>query len=387
MRKSVKVINLIACAAVVTLLGGCSGAGTSTDLPSDHSVNVSKAPTAAVSADNSEKGNEAGTPAITSEPEATLTPTPEPTATPTPTPEPTPTPIPEIRLSLLGDRVVEADRDSVWQDPGVEAYDSFDENALNNVRIDTELDMSVCGVYEVTYTLESESGLSDSVSRTVYVRPNAEDIAELEAGGKIIYLTFDDGPSIYTDKLLKTLAKYDAKATFFLCNTESLYKYAEREMQEGHTIAIHSFTHDYKIYKSEETFFEDLYLMQDAIYEHTGFRPMISRFPGGGSNTVSKKQCVGIMSLLTKEIQEKGFAYFDWNVDCDDAGKARDAETVKNNTIRGVKGQRVSVVLMHDIHSYTVDAIEEILKWGTENGYKFLPLSKHSREVHHGVNN
>lgn len=126
--------------------------------------------------------------------------------------------------------------------------------------------------------------------------------------------------------------------------------------------------------------------MQEIIYEKTGVTTWLMRFPGGSSNTVSSFN-KGIMSILTKAVEDAGYRYFDWNVDSDDAGGARKAETVLSNVTKGAARQKVSIVLQHDVHDYSVDAVEKIIRWGRENGYEFLPLSEDSPSMHHGVNN
>ena len=111
------------------------------------------------------------------------------------------------------------------------------------------------------------------------------------------------------------------------------------------------------------------------------------RFPGGSSNTVSAHSYVGLMSLLTRAVQDAGFQYFDWNVDSNDAGGAKKAQTVFANVTAGVNQNRVSVVLQHDIHDFSVDAVEDIIVWGLNNGYSFERLTETSPGVHHGVQN
>ena len=113
---------------------------------------------------------------------------------------------------------------------------------------------------------------------------------------------------------------------------------------------------------------------------------MLMRFPGGSSNTISSFN-PGIMTRLTKAVEEKGFRYFDWNVDSNDAGGARTASKVYSNVVSGIGDKKAAVVLMHDIKSYTIDAIEKIIVWGLDNGYTFLPLTADSPTCHHGVNN
>ena len=127
--------------------------------------------------------------------------------------------------------------------------------------------------------------------------------------------------------------------------------------------------------------------MQDIIYQQTGVVTTLMRFPGGSSNTVSKGTYPGLMSLLSEAVQDAGYQYFDWNVDSNDAGGARNTQTVADNVIRGISENPVSVVLQHDIHDYSVDAVEQILQWGMENGYSFKALSPDSPGYHHPIAN
>jgi peptidoglycan/xylan/chitin deacetylase (PgdA/CDA1 family) len=208
----------------------------------------------------------------------------------------------------------------------------------------------------------------------------------VDPGKRVIYLTFDDGPGPYTMELLDLLDSYDVQATFFVIDNS--YRHLMKEITDrGHSIGIHSVSHRYRsIYTSPEAFFADLYGMQNIIEEQTGVKTWLMRFPGGSSNTVSSFN-PGIMTTLTAAVEEAGFHYFDWNVDSDDAGRARAADTVFRNVTNGIVRQTASVVLQHDIHRYSVDAVERILIWGFENGYTFLPLREDSPEVHHELNN
>jgi len=201
-----------------------------------------------------------------------------------------------------------------------------------------------------------------------------------------IALTFDDGPSAYTEKLLDVLDKYNVKATFFVVDT-GRYDVLEDEYRRGHTIGVHSASHDYaKIYASADAFWDDFDRMADIIYEHTGERPELLRFPGGSSNTVSSFDA-GIMTRLAAQAQERGYAYFDWNVLSGDAGQTKDTAQVVKNVIEGIKAHKKSVVLQHDSQGFSVDAVEQIIVWGQENGYTFLPLTKDSYAAHHVIAN
>ena len=203
----------------------------------------------------------------------------------------------------------------------------------------------------------------------------------------VIYLTFDDGPGAQTPRLLEILAKYDAKATFFVVDTayaSTITQIAE----QGHTLAMHTATHKFEqVYSSEENYFADLYKIQSVIEQYSGQKPNLLRFPGGGANTISKKYNEGIMTRLTQLVEEKGFVYFDWSVDSNDAGGAKKAEQVFENVKNGAGNRRVSIVLQHDIKDFSVEAVEKILIWGLENGYQFRGLDMTSPTAHHGVNN
>ena len=205
--------------------------------------------------------------------------------------------------------------------------------------------------------------------------------------GGVIYLTFDDGPGSQTPRLLEILEKYNAKATFFVVDTPFASTIAQIAAG-GHGLAMHTATHDFeKIYSSVDAYFADLEKIESVIEEYAGYRPAILRFPGGSSNQVSKKYCEGIMTDLTRIVEEKGYLYYDWNVDSCDAGDAKTAEEVYWNVIQSCSSRTSSVVLLHDIRSYTVDAIEDILIWGQGNGYVFEALTTNTPVVHHTIQN
>lgn len=195
---------------------------------------------------------------------------------------------------------------------------------------------------------------------------------------KIIYLTFDDGPGIYTARLLDVLHRYGVQATFFLVNTDTSMEYLlGRMVRDGHAIGIHSYSHDFKtIYSGDEAFMKDLYAMQALIADKCGVKTTLMRFPGGSSNTVSRRYCYGIMSRLTKRVRQEGFAYFDWNVDSGDACGCHDTEAIYRNIICGIEGKSRAVVLQHDINGSSVAAVERVILWGRANGYVFRPLTE-----------
>ena len=183
------------------------------------------------------------------------------------------------------------------------------------------------------------------------------------------------------------LKSENVKATFFVTNNGPDYL-IKREFDEGHEVALHTATHDYSyVYSSVENYFNDINSVHDRVKNLTGYDAKLIRFPGGSSNTVSRKYYPGIMSILTKEIENKGFKHCDWNISSGDAGETTDPNGVYNNVISRLSHDRINVVLMHDIKTYTKDALLNIIRYGKENGYYFDKLNYYQEMVHQSVNN
>ena len=205
---------------------------------------------------------------------------------------------------------------------------------------------------------------------------------------KIIYLTFDDGPGPYTARLLDTLQEEGVQATFFVTGKAAAYPELLRRMaDEGHTIALHSYCHDYNtIYASEDAFFRDIEDLESLIFEETGLHPKLLRFPGGSSNTVS---CFnpGIMTRLCASVTERGYCYVDWHVDSRDSVGCRTTEGVLRNMQDGAEQWGDCIILQHDIYSYSVDAVQSFIRWGKERGYGFAALTTDAPHGRHNVYN
>lgn len=293
-------------------------------------------------------------------------------------------PIPPV-LTLSGDGEIAMTAGKAYVEPGYSAIDNCDGDITANVKVTGYVDGYQPGTYTVDYTVQDSYGNQVSASRRVKVveHPVQEYVANPD---KVIYLTFDDGPGPDTPYLLDILHKYNVKATFFVVNT-GFVDTIRRTAQEGHTVAIHTASHRFKdIYASEDAYFQDLYAMQSVIYDLIGVQSTILRFPGGSSNTISDFN-KGIMTRLTKQVKEKGFRYFDWNVDSMDSGGAKTETQVFNNVVNGIGDKEMAVVLQHDIKSFSIGAVERIINWGLENGYTFLPLDMNSPVCEHNILN
>lgn len=205
-----------------------------------------------------------------------------------------------------------------------------------------------------------------------------------EPQNKTCYLTFDDGPDeTVTPRVLDILKKYDVKATFFTIYNGSekataLYK---RIVDEGHTIAAHSYTHDYeKIYKSVDSFLDDFGKISDHIEKVTGIKPELFRFPGGSVNYFN----AGIYRQISGEMIRRGYLYYDWNISAEDAVRAGvSAADIKRFGLSGDKDMNKKIILMHDGpgHINTAEALPGIIEGLKKQGYSFAPLTKDIKPV------
>lgn len=201
-----------------------------------------------------------------------------------------------------------------------------------------------------------------------------------------VYLTFDDGPSIYTNEILDILKKYDVKATFFVLEKESeeAQQALKRIVEEGHSLGMHSTTHEYdKIYASKEAFGKDVEEIRDYLFQVTGVKSWLYRFPGGSSNTVTNVDVHEFIEYL----KESDTVYFDWNVSSGDAAKVSlSAETILRNATAGIETRPTSVILFHDMasHRTTVDALPMVIEklLGMDN-VEILPITEETELIQH----
>lgn len=199
----------------------------------------------------------------------------------------------------------------------------------------------------------------------------------------IAYLTFDDGPSDNTLKLLDILDKYNVKATFFV-NYKPGYDNVYKEIvKRGHVLANHTYDHNYKeIYSSPDAFIDNILKLDKKLEEITGVAPSkILRFPGG-SNTdfITKANADKIQAKLS----ELGYVYFDWNVDSTDASAlTQPKNSVLSGVLNGVEYVNTANILMHDTNMKytTLEAMPEIIEGLKAKGYRFKPLSHNSVKI------
>lgn len=217
----------------------------------------------------------------------------------------------------------------------------------------------------------------------------SEPVAEESSGQEEIhkvYLTFDDGPSIYTNDILDILDSYNVKATFFVVGKEgtNAEEALQRIVDEGHTLGMHSYSHKYKeLYESMDSFTQDFARIRGSIYQATGVESVCYRFPGGSSNTISEIDMHDFIDYLDSQ----GVEYYDWNVSSGDGGSMKlSTDTLLENCTKDIDTRDTSIILLHDSAEKptTVEALPDII----ENilarpDTVILPITENTRPIHH----
>lgn len=276
-----------------------------------------------------------------------------------------------------------------YVEQGYTVTDNCDDDLTSKVEITNNININKEGTYEVIYKVKDKSGNESKEVRKVTVYTPKKCFFSVSNGKPgVIYLTFDDGPSTKnTARLLDILKEENVKATFFLTDKTNTDYLIKRMYDEGHTIGLHTASHNYKyIYSSTTNFIKDIEKIQEKVARITGEKSSIIRFPGGSSNTVSSFN-PGIMCTLSNMVIEKGYHYFDWNVSSGDAGSKRSKKNTYRNVTNNLSKNRANVVLMHDIYDSTVDAVKDIIKYGKDNGYTFEKITMDTEMYTHYVNN
>lgn len=243
--------------------------------------------------------------------------------------------------------------------------------------------------------LESyELGISDETPTAAWVENDQEgQIGEgtEDAGSEVIvthkvYLTFDDGPSANTGKILDILDRYGVKATFFVVGKEG--DWAEEALKDivarGHSLGMHSYTHQYTdIYESVEAFAEDFVKLREYLEDVTGVTSDIYRFPGGSSNSISDLD----MNEFAEYLDSWNVRFFDWNVSSGDGDRRLlTVNELVKNSLEGIENRETSIILMHDAvgKPTTVEALPKIIEGilAMENT-EILPITEDTTLVQH----
>ncbi len=272
----------------------------------------------------------------------------------------------------------------------------YEKQIAEKDKVNTEISSQLEKFKSEKKKLEDENAALKQKIETLSAKKSGQSAAAMSSqatvpsGSKVCYLTFDDGPSKNTPKILEILKKYNAKATFFVINSADI-GYVKNIHDAGHTVGLHTATHNYsQIYSSIDAYFKDLQQISDKVESIIGIKPTVMRFPGGSSNQVSARYCKGIMTKLVTLVPQKGYSYFDWNVSSGDADKNTPSYTyIRNNVLNAAKNKNSICVLMHDAaaKTTTVQALPEIIEGLTKMGYTFEALTPESYGYHHKPTN
>ncbi|NDO45728.1 polysaccharide deacetylase family protein [Clostridium sp. MD294] len=220
--------------------------------------------------------------------------------------------------------------------------------------------------------------VADILNNVIKTAPNFP-VQYTKFAPKRAYLTFDDGTSENTPKILDILKQYNVKATFFVTGNcdEVLLK---RMQSEGHVIGNHTSSHKYEtLYSSSEAFWSDFNKEQEYLNNILGTTSIFMRFPGGSNNSIGMKN--GVMGDITTQAKQNGYIYVDWNVDSGDArGNNVPKDTIINNVLDGTSGKSQAIILMHQTKpkQTTVEALPEIIEGLQTQGYEIRPLTEKS---------
>lgn len=210
---------------------------------------------------------------------------------------------------------------------------------------------------------------------------STEKVSNNDNNKKIIYLTFDDGPSYkVTNNVLDILKENEVKATFFLIGNQIKDKedVVKRIYDGGHSIGLHTYTHNFrKIYCDEDKFIQEMMSCRSEIEEVIGIAPNIIRFPGGSYKHLSKS--------YLKKLHDNNFRVYDWNLDnCDGLNPKIQPYNLYTKAIRGSDKMDNIILLMHctDMNKNTCSALPQIISYYKERGYEFKLITDDTAELY-----
>lgn len=198
---------------------------------------------------------------------------------------------------------------------------------------------------------------------------------------KVIYLTFDDGPSNkITNKVLDILKENDVKATFFLIGSQidGQEDVVKRIYNEGNSIGLHTFSHKFrKIYSNEDNFINEMMECRDKINNVIGISPEIIRFPGGSRKHLSKD--------YLNRLHDNNFKVYDWNVETSDGLNPKISPyNMFRRAVKESKNLQRIILLMHcDCRQKnTCEALPDIIKYYKLQGYQFKTITEDTPELY-----
>lgn len=301
--------------------------------------------------------------------------------------DPPPHPVEQIpspfrRLELIGAGELDWPCGVPFEDPGFIARSDDGEDRSAAVTVEGAPIPWRVGDYTITYLYSESDGSIAAARRIVHVKSQALPETVAPPAGTIC-LTFDDGPCENTERCLEILAAHNVKATFFIVANQTKYLHLLPKIVEGgHTLGIHCYDHrSYDmLYRDEEHYFTDFLKAQKIIHDYTGQYAHTVRFPGG-SRTASylAGTLKGGYPELYAILHDMGVRPYDWNVQPESGTKTVEG-TIMDFT-HPYEPYEYAVVLQHDARRFSVEALDQMLRWAEDEGYSFAPLDTTSPEV------
>lgn len=240
--------------------------------------------------------------------------------------------------------------------------DGYDITSIDNeISVYQNIDKSISDKYQEYYC--NIALLEDKINRG-------------ESSVKIAYLTFDDGPYDLTYQVLDLLKANDIRATFFVLGKDGVEDRYKRIVNEGHTLANHTYYHNIGggLYDSADSFISQVKKLEDYLYDITGYRTSIVRFPGG-SPTAGKYK-----DEIVNRLHEMGYNYVDWTSETGDGSSKKLAEKdTWSWYVDTTRDKNIVVLLMHDYNYSTFNNLQRIIDDMRSRGFIFLPL--HNKSV------
>lgn len=292
-------------------------------------------------------------------------------------------PSPEKQLSneQLEEKYNKADENESNQKSNNELSENSNENKEEKSLRESKENNSEVSTEKASKNINKESDKKATLGSSEIV---GEDKATATNKKKIIYLTFDDGPSpMVTSNVLDILKENRVKATFFLIGNQikGREEVVKRIYNEGNSIGLHSYTHDYKkIYSDEDNFIEEMIECRNEINKVVEITPNIIRFPGGSHKRLS--------SSFLKKLHNKNFKVYDWNLENSDGLKPKTSSCeLYEKAINGSEKKNKIILLLHctDNHKNTCKALPEIIKYYKSKGYEFRTITEETKELYFPV--
>ncbi|MDE7433097.1 MAG: polysaccharide deacetylase family protein, partial [Lachnospiraceae bacterium] len=228
-----------------------------------------------------------------------------------------------IAVSLLSIKLIRTGKE---RDNRIQEVNAFEAEKQNYDKAMEDYESRISDLNNRIAELESENeqySVKNSELESIIGQSGAK--GTLKEEEKVVFLTFDDGPSDLTPKFLEVLNSYGVNATFFVTYQPQFEEIYRQIIENGNSIQIHTATHDYNsIYKSVDAYLSDFNQAYDYVCSIIDKKPVCYRFPGGSTNSYGK----AIVRDIARTMDDRGFQFVDWNVSVGDGSAKATKESI-----------------------------------------------------------